>query len=349
MNNQLPLVSVIVPMRNEERYIAACLQSILAGDYPHDRLEILCVDGRSQDTTRGIVQRYSVDNPCVKLIDNPKRTFSCGVNVGVSCAMGDFIAIMGAHATYEIDYLSKCVRYQAEFQADNVGGSLLNLPRNNNLFGKAVALVMSHPFGAGNATYRTGSREPRWVDTVFGGFYPKKLFECIGPFNEYFRGSSDIDFNNRLRKAGGQVLLAPDIVAYYHSDASFLRFVMHNYHDGIWSVYPLKFGSRIFTWRHLVPLCFVSSLMGTAIMTLLWPLFLWLLVSILASYFLVGVLSSVPMARRTRSFRLLFILPIVFATRHVAYGIGSLAAVVNVFGSKAFWRGLFGNLRERNA
>ena len=127
----LPFVSMIIPMRNEKRHISACLDSVLANDYPHDRLEIFCVDGGSEDGTQEIVQRYVADHPEVKLLENSKRVFAAAVNIGIRKANGEVIVIMGAHAGYAKDYISKCVNSLAEFDADNVGGVLRTVPRSD--------------------------------------------------------------------------------------------------------------------------------------------------------------------------------------------------------------------------
>src|SRR5215472_8860141 len=116
---QLPFATVIVPCRNEERNIARCLDSILANDYPKDRLEILVLDGMSEDKTREIVGGYEKRFSCVRLLDNPQKHIPMAMNIGIREARGERILKMDAHSTYPSDYVSLCVKYQDEYGAEN--------------------------------------------------------------------------------------------------------------------------------------------------------------------------------------------------------------------------------------
>ena len=307
----LPFVSIIIPCRNEEKFIGKCLDSILAQDYPKDRLEVLVVDGMSEDGTREIVERYtdmslrarSLACHCeqseaisardklrnlgiatslpalamtLKLLNNPKKVTPCALNIGIKNAKGEIILWMSAHSRYEKDYISKCVKYLKEYDADNVGGVMITLPRDNAFIGKAIATVLSHPFGVGNSVFRTGAKEPKWVDTVFGGCYKKEVFDKIGLFNESLVRSQDMEFNLRLKKTGGKILLAPDIVSYYYPKSNLKDFFIHNFEDGSWVTYPLKFGIKAFSWRHLIPLFFILGLVGTGILGIFFSPLLWL-------------------------------------------------------------------------
>ena len=124
MNEQLLFVSIIIPCRNEEKYIGKCLQSIIEQNYPKDNLEVLVVDGMSEDRTREIVENYSQKYSFIKLFDNPKKFTPFGLNIGIKEAKGEIIMRMDAHAGYEKDYISKCVRYLENYDADNVGGAM---------------------------------------------------------------------------------------------------------------------------------------------------------------------------------------------------------------------------------
>ncbi|PJA62153.1 MAG: glycosyl transferase [bacterium (Candidatus Ratteibacteria) CG_4_9_14_3_um_filter_41_21] len=333
----LPFVSIIIPCRNEEKFIGKCLDSIIAQDYPKDRLEVLVVDGMSEDGTREIVERYtdmslrarSLACHCeqseaisardklrnlgiatslpalamtLKLLDNPKKVTPCALNIGIKNAKGEIILWMSAHSRYEKDYISKCVKYLKEYDADNVGGVMITLPRDNAFIGKAIATVLSHPFGVGNSVFRTGAKEPKWVDTVFGGCYKKEVFDKIGLFNESLVRSQDMEFNLRLKKTGGKILLAPDIVSYYYPKSNLKDFFIHNFEDGSWVTYPLKFGIKAFSWRHLIPLFFILGLVGTGILGIFFSPLLWLFLFVLSSYLLVNLYHSEPLPKLNLNF-----------------------------------------------
>jgi glycosyltransferase involved in cell wall biosynthesis len=309
-------ISIIIPCRNEDKYIGGCLDSILGQDFPKENLEVLVVDGASEDKTKEIIKDYAERRPFIKLLENPKKFTPFGLNIGIKASKGEIIIRMDSHAGYEKDYISKCVKYLKESGADNVGGIIKTLPAKNTLAARAIAKVLSHPFGAGSSYFRIGSKEPRFVDTVFGGCYKRGVFspspDGVGLFNEKMLRSQDIEFNKRLKKAGGKILLRPDIVAYYYPQSDFWKFFKHNFTDGFWTIYPLTFKVKFFSFRHLIPLFFVLTL----------PLSIW-------PYILLSLFFSFKIAME-EDLRYFFILPSAFLNRHFAYGLGSLWGLIKI-------------------
>ncbi|HCM36468.1 MAG: hypothetical protein A3J30_04625 [Candidatus Wildermuthbacteria bacterium RIFCSPLOWO2_02_FULL_47_9c] len=308
-------VSIIVPCFNEERHIAECLDSILANNYPAGKAEILVVDGMSKDRTREIIQRYSIPNTqySIRLLDNPKVITPAAMNIGIQAAKGDVIIKMDAHCVYAKDYISKCVRHLRESNADNVGGVLKAVPPKNTLMAKAIALSLSHVFGVGGSYFRTGADQPREVDTVAFGCYRREVFEKIGPYDERMEKTEDLELNYRLGKAGGRIMLFPDIKAvYYPSSDTLGSFFRHNFTDGIWATYPLKYGFKV-SLRHLIPLIFVLTL----------PVSIWL-------YIPVSLFFSLKIAIVENNVALFLVLPFVFAARHIGYGLGSLVGLAKI-------------------
>jgi len=310
----LSFVSIIIPCRNEEKFIGKCLESILNQDYPKEKMEVLVVDGMSEDRTREIIKNFQFSNPNfqLRLLDNPKKFTPFGLNIGIKNAQGKVIIRMDAHATYEKDYVSKCVKYLKEYKADNVGGIVKTLASANTLIAQAIAICLSHPFGVASL-FRLGSVKMKEVDTVFGGCYKKEVFDKIGLFNENLIRSQDMEFNLRLKRAGGKILLFPDIVAYYYPQSNLKDFFHHNFQDGIWAIYPLNFVKIPFKLRHYIPLIFVLTL----------PLSIWL-------YILVSLFFSAQIAFREKDIRYFFVMPAVFATRHIGYGLGSVWGLIKL-------------------
>ena len=214
-----PLVSVILPCRNEVRFLGACLDSILASDYPPDRLEVLIADGMSSDGTRKLVGNYSREFPYVRLIDNPARVTPVGLNRAIEASQGEIIVRLDAHSTIAPDYVTRAVRHLEQDGADNVGGSMRTVARDRGWFAKSIGVALSSPFGVGNSHFRTSGKSnengPQWVDTVFGGCWRREIFDRVGKFNERLTRGQDLEFNLRLARAGGKILLAPDMRSYY--------------------------------------------------------------------------------------------------------------------------------------
>ncbi len=323
-------VSIIIPCRNEEKFLAKCLDSIIANDYPKDKLEILVVDGISEDRTREILEEYAKKFHFIKALENPKKFTPFGLNLGIKQAKGEIVIRMDGHATYEKDYISKCVNYLNKYKVDNVGGVMETIPAEKNIISKSIAFSLSHPFGTGGSYFRTGSKNPRWVDTVFGGCYRKEIFKKIGFFNENLKRSQDIEFNLRLKRAGGKILLAPDIVSYYYPKSKLGDFFQHNFTDGIWSIYLFKFVKMPLCLRHYIPFIFVSSLLGTGFLGIFFPFFSWLFLFITGTYLLLCLYFSAKIAYNRKDWKYFFLMPITFLTRHISYGLGSLFGLIKL-------------------
>lgn len=331
----MKFVSVIIPCRNEEKYIRKCLNSVIEQDYSKEKLEVLVVDGMSEDRTREIIKKHFGQHPFVKVLENPKKFTPFGLNIGIKESKGDIIVRMDAHATYQKDYISKCVKYLEEYKVDNVGGTMGTLPADNTLIAKAIVLSLSHPFGVGNAYFRIGSKEPREVDTVFGGCWRKEIFKKIGYFNENLPRGQDMELNLRLRKFGGKILLVPEIKSFYYARSDFISFWRHSFMDGTKLIYPLKFGVVIFSWRHLIPLIFVLSLITIGLLTFFSLSFLWLFL-VLSLYLLINLYFSAKISFAKKDFRYLFLVPIAFTILHIGYGLGSVYGLLKLFRPKRF-------------
>lgn len=340
---ELPKVTIIIPCRNEEKFIGKCLDSLIVQDYPKDKLEILVMNGMSADKTKEIAEKYGREHSfiaggkpdilsklTIKVLDNPNKTTPHALNIGLKNSTGELFMHMGAHATYQKDYISKSVKYLIEYDADNVGGILRTLPSINTLMAKAITLILSNKFGTGNSFFRIGSDKPIWADTVFGGCYKREMLVKVGGYNEKLTRSQDMELNMRLKKIGAKTLLAPDIIGSYYPKSTFNSFFKHNISDGIWAIYPLKFGAPIFSVRHLAPLAFILVLVITAILGGFFKIFLWLLILELVVYFGTSKIISIKIAKKEK--RLVLIVPLMasFFARHFGYGIGSLIGLIKL-------------------
>jgi len=333
-----PFVSVVIPCFNEEEFIAQCLDSIIANDYDKGNLEILVVDGLSTDHTRVILQDYQRKHSFIKVIDNPAHHKPHALNLGIQSARGAVIIRMDAHAIYRPDYISKCIQYLEAYGADNVGGVRLTSPRNSTRIGRAIAQAISHPFAAGNATYRTGAREIKWVDTVFGGCYRREVFDKIGLFNEALIRGQDREFNVRLTKAGGRILFVPDIVCEYFVRSNLKSYIPWTYVGGLTPFYISRITRKpIFSWRNLIPLCFVLVLAGILLLSLFYSPFLWIFGGIVGIYLVASVIASFSVVRDERDGCFLILMPFIFAITHITYGIGSLMGFFKPIRRQSEW------------
>ncbi len=321
-----PRVSIVIPIYNEERRIAQCLDSVVAQTYRKDRLEVLLVDGGSRDRTREIIDGYCARFPFLRLLENPRRIAPAALNIGIRAATGDVVVRLDAHTRYDPDYVAKCVETLATVGAANVGGPITTLPGDDTPTAQAIALATSHPFGVGNSKFRT-SREAQFVDTVPFGAFRREVFAKVGLFNEALVRNQDIELNVRIRRSGGTIYLNPEIRSYYYNQATLRGLARQSFSNGEWNVYTHALSGTRLAPRHYAPLAFVTAL-GIALGAVLTPLGMAPLGLIACPYLACCAYASIRLSRGR--LRLLPILPLAFLTLHLAYGTGSLVGLLRV-------------------
>ena len=329
-----PAISIVMPCRNEERYIGACLDSVLATTYPLDRIELLVVDGMSEDRTREIVTGYATRQRTVRLLDNRRRITPAALNVGIRAATGEIIMRMDAHVVYPPQYIPRLIDALQTSDADNVGGVIVTLPADRSTMAQAIAIGLAHPFGVGNAYFRIGVAAPRWVDSVPFGCFRREVFDRTGLFDEDLVRNEDEEFNLRLIKYGGRILLLPDVVSYYFARRSLSELARTYYQYGYYKPLVAKKASGVVTVRQLVPGLFVLTLIATSLLTPVLPVIA--IGATVAAAYLGTLLACVVGAVRRHGWRCALALAAVFPTIHFSYGFGSL-------------RGAFDHLVQRRA
>jgi len=322
-----PLVTVIVPCRNEGKWIAPCLDSILGNDYPGERIEVLVVDGMSTDETRSTVERYAARHTCIRLLDNVKQITPVALNIGIRAAQGTVVLRMDAHVDYPADYISSLVRLLQDKGADNVGGVCRTQPGAATAMARAIAVGMSHPVGVGNSYFRIGSAEERWVDTVPFGCYRKDVFDRLGLFDEELVRNQDDEFNLRLIRSGGRILLSPKVVCRYYTRDSLGKLWRMYYQYGYFKPLVVRKVKGIMTVRQLLPPLFVLCLAAGTLLAPWSRLAAAALAVVVVSY--VTVISGCVLAAvRRHGWQAALGLCLVFPAMHLSYGIGYLRGVL---------------------
>jgi len=191
-----PTVTVAVPVLNEERHLSACLDSIVAQNYQGE-LEILVVDGGSTDSTRSIASSY----PGVRLLHNPRRLQSAGLNIALEAAKGDVLVRVDGHSTIAPDFVERSVDALRSTGAAMVGAGLRPSP-GVTWIQRAIAAALVSPLGAGPAPFRLGGPS-RWVDTVFLSTFWTAAAREVGGYVEDPQLNEDPEFAYRLAAKGG--------------------------------------------------------------------------------------------------------------------------------------------------
>ena len=251
-----PLVTIAMPCLNERDSIEACLRGVLAQDYPRDRIEILVADGMSRDGTRDVLRRLAAEDGRIHLIDNPERIQAAGLNAIVKQARGEVIVRMDAHCDYQRDYVRKCVEVLEATRADNVGGA--QRAEANTRFQKAVCAALESPLGVGGARYRC-ARNEGFVDTVFLGAFPRRVFETVGLYDPRAITNEDAELNQRLVAHGGRIYLSRDIVVRYHPRSSFRQLARQYFRYGSGRARTLLKHGAFLSVRPALPFVMVAT------------------------------------------------------------------------------------------
>jgi len=317
----MEMVTVIVPMYNEECYILGCLDAILSQDY-QGSMEVLVIDGGSTDDSRQIVHRVMGESRIpVRLLYNPKRIIPAALNIGLHAARGDIIVRVDAHAVIEKDYVRKCVEYLQRSDADNVGG-LMRPVQNQTRIGHSIALAMSCPFGVGTGKFHYSERE-EFVDTVYLGAFRKSTLLALGGYDETFLRNQDYELNYRIRRAGGKILLTPAIKSYYYPRSSLRKLWSQYFQYGFWKVQMLRKHPRSVRVRQLAAPLFVLVLLLSGALSAISSVAVWVFALVVAGYLSLSLAFSFSIAAR-RGWRYLPILPVIFACLHLSWGLGFL-------------------------
>lgn len=325
------MVSVIVPVYNEEKYISRCLTSIISQNYPEGELEVICVDGMSTDKTRQIIRNFSDQHHNIRLLENPDRIVSYALNTGIKASSGEVIIRIDAHCIYPVNYVSTLAEKLADLNADNVGGVWNTLPACNSIICQAIAVASSSAFGVGNSLHKTGASEIVQTDTVPFGCFRRDLFDRIGYFDTDLIRNQDDEFNARIIKNGGTIFLIPEVVIDYYARENLAKMSKMYYQYGLFKPLVNKKIGAPATVRQLVPPLFVSGIIGGTILSIVFPVVLPVFIAALVLYMLISVIASLEEAFKHRSALLFFLLPPVFFLIHLSYGWGYLTGLVKFF------------------
>ena len=323
------MLSVIIPVYNEEKYIEHCLHSIINQDYDKEDLEVFFIDGLSSDATRRIISDYARQYPYIHLIDNPNRIVPYGMNIGIGMAKGDIIMRLDAHADYQSNYFSTLTSALQTLQADNVGARWRTDVLHHTPKTDAIKEVLCHKFGVGNSAFRidTGNDDIMEADTVPFGCFRRDVFTRFGLYNTLLVRNQDIELNKRIHAGGGKIYLLPQVLCTYYARETFAGIARNNYLNGLWNLLTVKITKHFssLSIRHFVPLLFLLSLIIPAICSIAyWPFILISALSLtLYLIFLLITCTNISLRKR-RHFGYLCI---AFIVLHFSYAAGSLVGI----------------------
>jgi len=322
------VVSIVIPVYNEEKYIKNCIISLLKQDYSQVHMEWIFVDGNSGDKTLIIIEEFQKKYPeLIKLYSNPNKTVPYAMNIGIKASAGKYIIRLDAHSEYAENYITRCVYYLDTIDADNVGGCAET--KSRGYVGHAIACMLSSKFGVGNSHFRT-SGKGGYVDTVPFGAFHREVFEKYGYYDDRLTRNQDNEMNYRIRKNGGKIYLAEDIKFAYYCRDSIKGIIDMAIQNGKWNIITMRLCPGAMGSRHFVPFIFLLSLITLPLLSIFSPFFKWVLLTEVIIYLILDLIFSLKAASQLKYAPLLFIL---FPLFHLSYGFGSLLALINPISS----------------
>ena len=326
------LVSVIVGLLNEEKFLPRLIEDFKKQTYDHDEIELIFIDGMSKDNSWKILEDFKNSNHDfydVVLLKNPKVILSAGMNVGIKAARGECILKVDCHSHITDNFIENNVKIIEEGE-DVCGGPRPNIIENADNFSKTLLLVEENMFGSGIADYRKKTTK-KYVSSVFQGMYKKSIFDKIGLLDEKVGRVEDNELHYRIRKNGYKIRYSNDILSYQYTRPTLKRMLKQKYSNGYWigkvsHIYP-----KAFSIFHFVPLAFVLAIIFSLCMIPITSIFIILLSSV---YFLFTILITIMTIINNKFNVTILLMPIILFLIHVYYGVGTLVGLIKGFSWK---------------
>lgn len=323
-------VSLCVIAFNEEDILPNLFYDIVNQTYPHDKIEIILVDGKSTDETRHVMENFAAKNigrfRKIKVVDNEKRVQAAGWNVAILNSKCDVVIRIDAHTSVPQNFI--------QLNMDNLqngeyvsGGVRPCIISNNSLWGRALLQTENSLFGSSISKSRSGTKK-EYVKSMFHAAYRREVFGKVGGFNENLLRTEDNEMHYRIRCAGYKLCFDPQIISYQYARSSFIKMIKQKYGNGYWIGLTIGICAGCISIYHMIPLAFV---IGIILTTLLAAIEIWQLAVIMWNlYFLFGILSLIISIKQEGFNPFFLLMPFLFLILHVSYGFGTLIGLIEM-------------------
>lgn len=323
---EYPFVSVVVGVRNEERFIEECIESLLKLNYPKDCYEIIIVDGMSTDKTRELVQKYPV-----RLLLNERKNVAAARNLGVESSKGDLVAFTDGDCKVDPDWL-KVLVYEMRNAPDDVvcvGGPNL-IFETDPVFGRVVGYAQETFLGSGGSAQSKNSTKKHYVNSLpnCNAMYKKFAIKEVGGFDEKFIVGQDGDLNYRIGKKGHKFLYIPEAQVLHHRRGTLKSFSVRMFKYGMWMAELFKKHGEFVRWYAFLPSIAIIFGIALLIASIVYFTPMLFLLALAAIYFALVLVTSIQVTYKMKSKYGLFAL-LVIPLQHITYGLGFLYSFAN--------------------
>lgn len=328
----MPLISVIIPCRNEAAYVGPAIESLLFQEGVPGDVEILIADGMSSDGTREVLHDFENRFSQIKVFENHRKTVPFALQILLTQAQGEFIVRADTHCLYPSNYLRDLHKYLSSGSADNVGGVIETIPGADTPDAQVIANCMNSRFGVGVSFRTLAGNEPKRVETVPFGAWRKDHFANFGDFDQAFTRAQDLEHNIRVVKNGGTVLCLPWLKVRYYARDTFTKLWKMAFQYGYWKI-PVMLKHRIrFSMRQFAPALLVAATVVGVLVGFAFPVG-FLPVGI---YALVNLIAAITVAHKDGMLKYFPLYSYAFVLMHYGYGFGYLRGLIDAcFGRAA--------------
>lgn len=320
-------VAIIIPTLNEEKFIVKCLDSLYCQSFPFEKMDIMIVDGGSNDKTQLIVRDLMREQTNIRLLDNPKRIQSAAFNIGIRNSSAPYVIRLDAHVTYDKYYIERCINHLRNHpEYGNVGGICIIKTKSDTLMANTNMILNQSLFGIGGSKFRIGTKAA-CVDTVPFGAFRREVIEKVGGMREDMPRAEDNEINSRLRKFGYSVFLDPMIISSYYARDTFGSSVKQMYNNGVSIGHLFYIDRAAIGLRHFIPFLFVVGVIGGLILSFFSKWILYIFLSVLSLYLILNLAASAFECRKY-GWKYLLTLPLLFISVHIAYGVGTIVGLL---------------------
>ena len=311
-----PGVSVVLPILNEERFLADAISAILAQEYAGE-LEVILALGPSKDRTNEIAAGLREKDSRIVLVENPTGRTAAGLNAAIAAAKFEIICRIDGHAEISKSYIADAVEIMQSSNAVNVGGIMAAVGKTQ--FEDAVARAMRSPIGVGGARFHIGGTAGP-ADTVYLGVFQKSALIAAGGYDERFIRAQDWELNFRLRGAGGTIWFDPRLAVIYRPRPNLKALAKQYFEYGRWRRAVTRHHKGTVNYRYLAPpVATVTIALSLLLGILLHPLFLIPALGYASAILVASLLIGKSWSERIA-------LPAVLTTMHLSWGIGFLTS-----------------------
>ena len=329
-NNTSSLVSFIIIARNADKYLPNILEDILNQDYPMDKIELILVDGKSEDETFSIMNNFKSIHSVFKImvLNNPNKILASGWNVALASSVGDIILRVDANSRIPSDFVRKNV--EGIMQGYSIVGGETSTRESSEQKLNLVILSELSKFGGSPASFRNLGRA-RYVDTLAYAAYKRDVFETTGGYDERLVRTEDNEMHYRMKRSGFKFYYNPEIKSFHVPRSNLCALLKQKYSNGFWIGLTIGIQPRCFNLRHFIPFFFVVALLVSILLGLAeisWYPF----VILFGIYLILALLFSFKSMKKINSnVKIICLgLSVVYFLMHFAYGFGTIIGLVKM-------------------